>query len=52
MPVFINTQKSLVYTIESEIKQTYEDGELIVVEDKSKDYSLEIVAQLQNMISG
>ena len=41
MPVY-NAEKSLRYAIESVIKQTYEDWELIIVDDKSTDNSLEI----------
>lgn len=42
MPVY-NAEKSLADAIDSVIKQTYKEWELIVVDDKSTDNSLEIV---------
>ena len=47
MPVY-NSEKYLEEAIQSVLKQTYTDWELIIVEDASKDKSLEIINRLKN----
>lgn len=49
IPVF-NSQKFLTYTVESVLNQTYQNIEILVIDDGSTDNSLQILKKFENRI--